>query len=863
MRLLSKAPPKFARLILLRFPDLDKDFALTDAIEEDYSVIRAEKGVFISYIWYWFHVITVLIQYSKLSLYKSLIMIKNYLKISIRNLMRHKGFSLITISGLTIGFAIFILSFLFSNILLNYDKRHNDSDRIYTVVQVKPSVEGDSKHTAITPSPLKTALADDFSEIESSVRFFKASRKVVGYENEHFYENGIIYADENFLSFFKNEMIAGDPLKALSEPYSIVMARSEAEQYFGSEDPVGKILNIDNSFDVTVTGVFEDISNFSGLQYKYIISMETANLAYDWMSDWQSDVQMTFVKIRENTDPETLEERFPQFLESYTAGHKDSPERMYLFPVSRLTFHAWDISTYWRKDVLLPVLVFYGMGIILLLIVCINFMNMSTARYASRAREIGVRKVIGAKRKQLAGQFIIESVIISFIALPAGVLVFELIRPVFIAFYDNMFVFSLWEHPEFLFTLFIMAMATGIISGLYPAVFLSSFKPVKVLKGTVSSGVKGTGVRKTLVVTQFVLSSLLIIMAVVIQDQHEYLRNVDQGYVRENVLYVSLSSEMRNNAELFNQEAAKHASVVETSYSDGLPGSWYTSRQVVPEGNESDDYIPMLVYEVSENFIGTVDMTIVRGRDFSEKTGNETSFIISESAAERLEWVDPIGKKLTYNNISGNIIGIAREFNFRYIPREKTPPVLCLQNENFNYSLIKINDREKEYEVAEYLKTVWTDLYAGIPFHYDTLDELDKRMNMGTEKGYQVTLAIGFITIFIASLGLFGLATFTIQSKIKEIGIRKALGASVPGIIKRFLRDFMKLVVISNIVACPVAYYLSRSFLDNMYFILSTEIDLLIFVYTALLCIFSAMIAVIFQVWRGAVQNPADTLKYE
>ncbi|MFC1492329.1 ABC transporter permease [candidate division KSB1 bacterium] len=863
MRSNSKSPPEIARWMLSRLPQYERDFALSGAIEEDYLEIRADKGLIRSNIWYWFHVLSVIIQYFNFSLFKRMIMFKNYLKISIRNLLRHKGFSFITISGLTIGYAVFILSFLFSTILLNYDKRHNDSDMIYTVVQVKPVAGGDSKHTAITPSPLKTALIESFPEIESSVRFFRTSRKVVSFGNENFYENGIIYADENFLTFFKNEMISGDPANALSEPYSIVLARTEAEQYFGTEDPVGKILHIDNSYDVTVTGVFENISNFSGLQYNYIISMETANSVYDWMDDWQSDIQMTFVKITENTDPGRLGERFPQFLERNMSGHNDSPERMYLFPLGSLTFHAWDISTYWRKDVLLPVLAFYGMGIILLLIVCINFMNMSTARYASRAKEIGVRKVIGAKRKQLAGQFIFESMIISITALPAGILVFELIRPVFIAFYENMFVFSLWEHPEFLVILLIMAVATGILSGLYPAVFLSSFKPVKVLKGTFSSDVRGTGIRKTLVVTQFVLSSLLIIMAVVIQDQHKYLRNVDQGYVRENVLYVPLSAEMRNNVELFNQEAAKHASVVEVSSSGGLPGSWYSDRKVVPEGNESGDHIPMLVYEVSDNFINTVEMKIKNGRDFSVKTGEEASFIISESAAEKLGWEDPIGKKLTYDNISGSIIGIVREFNFRYIPREITPPILCLQNENLNYSLIRIDDMENESEVTEYLKTVWTELYKGIPFQYDTLDELDQRMNMGTEKGYQVTLVIGFITIFIASLGLFGLATFTIQNKTKEIGIRKALGASVSGIIRKFLRNFMKLIVISNIIACPAAYYLSRSFLDNMYFTLSARIDFLVFVYTALLCICSALIAVITQVWRGAVQNPADTLKYE
>ncbi|MFC1564568.1 ABC transporter permease [candidate division KSB1 bacterium] len=859
----EKSPPKAAKWIISRLEFYEKNFALTDSIEEDYSRIRSKNGMFRSWRWYWLQVMYIVIKYFNLKIIMSAIMIKNYFKISLRNLLRHKGFSLITISGLTVGYAVFILTFLFSSIALNYDNMHEDAERIYCITQVKTGADRNELHTAITPAPLKEVIDREFPEIVESTRFFRTGRKIVSYKNENFYESKIIFADNSFLTFFKNKMISGNIDSALDEPYSIVLTKSKAEKYFGIKDPIGQTLRIDKDFEVKITGVIDDISNFSGLTYDFILSLELAQSLYAWMDSWNYDSQMTFIKLSEYNDADSIEERLPQFLNTNMARNDNPPERLYLFPMTSLTFHSWDISTYWRKDVILPLYAFYGMGLILLLIVCINFMSMSTARYSARAREIGVRKVVGAQRTQLARQFIFESVVIAFLALPAGILLFEVIRPAFIAFYEYWFIFSLWDHPQFLVTLIIMTFATGIISGFYPAVFLSGFRPVSVLKGTGSSGVKGGRLKKVLVVTQFMLSSILIISAIVIQNQYNFLREIDLGYNRENVLYIEFPDDMNNDLDLFNKEAEKHSSVTASSLSAGLPGSWYVERKIVPEGNSDEEYISMHVYEVDHNFTGLLNMKIISGRNFSEDFEDDNNFIISELAAEKLGWDDPVGKNLFYRGKSGKIVGIIKDFNFRYVEREVKPSILCLRKDNLDNSLIKISHAEDEHDVAEFLKTVWNRMYTGMPFEYDTLEELNFRQNQGTQKGYQITIILGIVTIFIASLGLFGLVTFIIQGKIREIGIRKVLGASAASINRKFLKNFLRLVFIANIIASPFAYYLSKLFIENMYFSYAHGINISVFLFAALITVISAMTAIFYQVYRAAMINPTDTLRYE
>ncbi len=791
-------------------------------------------------------------------------MLKNDFIVSWRTIRRDKLHTGIIIAGLTIGFAVFILSFLFSSLVINGDKIHYGSDRIYCLNQVKTAMNREEIHTAITPAPLMETLRAEFPEIEEAVRFFPAGRKVVRHDDRKFYVGDIIFADPDFLRFFQNEMVYGDKETALADPASVVLTRENAERYFGEADPSGKILKMGGDLELQVTGVVEEPSNFTGLRYGFVVSMSTARSAHPWMDDWAKDSVMTFVRLSPRGDPSATDRALQPFLDKHLSGREDSPRRLYLFPLADLKFKTRNIASYWAKEPIVPYYSFYFMGLFLLAIACINFTNISTTRFARRAREIGVRKVVGARRSQIALSFVRESVFMAFLALPFGIVLFEyLIRPAFLAFYENEYVFSLWEHPGFILGLVVLTLAVGVLSGFYPAAVLSNLKPVRVIKEKHATHLKKSGFKKSLIVLQFVFASILIVFGFIVQSQHRHLMDLDLGYERTNIAYVPLPEEARERAALIADEALALPAILQSALASGLPSRWNNERQVLPEGSLPGEYVRMNVYPVGQDFTRLFGINVFSGRDFSKDFSEESNIIISESAARKLGWENPLGRRLNVGGTEGTIIGVAEEFYLGETFREKLPCLLIHRKDAAAYAFFQWAGNAEVATVLDDLRSLWNRHQSEIPFTYGTMSELNERINRGFEKGYLVTLAIGLLTVITSAFGLFGLAAFTVQNRTKEIGIRKALGDSVGGIMNRFLRVFLRLVVIANLIAWPLTYFMAKKFILFMNPDFPGSIGLAAYVLTAAITFGTAVAAVSYQVFKAGRINPAETLRYE
>ncbi|UCE22269.1 MAG: ABC transporter permease, partial [Candidatus Aminicenantes bacterium] len=510
-------------------------------------------------------------------------MLSNYIKTAWRYITNHKIYSAITISGLVLGLAVFILFALMLFSQSNYDSFHKNADRIYCVVQVlSRGVERDH-HSAITPAPLKNALLAEFPEIEKAARFSPTGRLVVRHGDKLFYENRIRFADADFLSIFTFNLMKGQPEAVLSNPYSIVLTETSALKYFGNEDPIGKSLTINNDFDVVVTGIIEDNPQNSSIRFDFLMSMETSRAMNMRMDDWTDNNQATFLLLSDGANPAKLDANLSALIQRYYPDSNESPQQLYLHPMQDFRLNSSEIDCYW-SNARISYIAIWIVAVLILIIACINFMNLSTACYALRANEVGVRKVIGAKRMQLIKQFLGESILMAFISLPLAMLVSEIARPGMAAIMAGIFIPSIWEFPSVLILTFGVTIITGLFAGSYPAFYVSAFQAVQVFKGRLIKGKKGSRFRKILVVTQFTFSIILILMTIITIKQNNHNLNVDLGFERSGIIAANLSHEARTKLDVLKKELVRHADIVSVSAAAALPIEWDTEEQVVPEG---------------------------------------------------------------------------------------------------------------------------------------------------------------------------------------------------------------------------------------------------------------------------------------
>lgn len=797
-------------------------------------------------------------------------MFRSYLKIAIRNLVNNKVYSLINIIGLAIGLAAFILIATYIKNELSYDKFHEKAERIYRPVEIQHHPGVGTQHVAVTMAPLGPALETDFPEIASAVRIRPMYGTVCLVGDQGFYENGISLADPSIFDIFTIPLIEGDPQTVLKDPFSLIMSEESARKYFGDENPVGKTLTVYHYFgtdEFKITGIMKNYPENSHLDFTMLGSFSSMSSQTSMMETWHSNWLATYVLLKEGQSAAELEKKFPDFIAKYIPDEKERTFEMYLQPLNDIHLHSGNIvyQTFNHlQGSIDDVYTFTLIAVFTLLIACINFMNLATARSAKRAREVGIRKVLGSPRKQLIFQFLGESIIISFIALIIAVVLAQLALPYFKSIMENRLIFSFYEDWSFFPVLVAIALIVGIIAGSYPAFFLSGLRPVRTLKsGNVAFGSAAT-LRKVLVVLQFGIAIALIVNTGVILDQMKYVRTKELGYNKEHVVYLPLrGNDTLEKVELLKTELLKNANIMKAAAASGLSGgSGSQGTFTVADTNEEVKLMMRHSY-VDYDYIETMQMKIMQGRNFSRDYSTDTSaVIINETAAQELGWDDPLGKQFKWGDEGEKrtVIGVVNDYHFYSLHQKIEPLIMWIAPKRYSYLLIRLTPQNIPVTM-EYVENLWKEHIPGRPFEYSFLDEYFDKIYKGDENTGQMFASFAFLAILIACLGLFGLSAFTVEQKTKEIGIRKVLGASVSGIVVMLSKEFVKWVTLASLVAFPFAYFFARDWLGT--FVYRTDINFLIFLLAALVGLAIALITVSYQAVKAALSNPVNSLRYE
>jgi len=792
---------------------------------------------------------------------KDIYMLRNYILIALRNIQRQKVYSIITISGLIIGLTVFIFFALMNEFLATFNQFHENTDRIYSVVQVLPGGNDGDQNNAITPSPLVPAMLNDYPEIESASRYFPAGRMIVKHQDKIFYESGVKFVDPEFLSIFSFELKRGDSKTALSKPYSIILSKNMAEKYFGNENPIGKSLTLDNQIEVTISGVAGKIPRNTSIRFSALVSFETAKALYTNFDNWEVRKLTSILMLDNVNNSEKLEAKFTGFIQKYYPDSSQKPKSLYLHPLNDFFLNSQSIECQWGSGGA-NFTVLWIIAALLLIIAIINFMNLSTARYVTRANEVGVRKVIGANRFHLIKQFLGESLIMSLISLPIAIILFQFSQPLFLTHLDDFADLSLWNSPNVLLLVFVVTILTGIIAGSYPAFYLSAFKPIKVLKGNIQNRKEKGRLRKALVIVQFSFSIILILMTIVSIKQSNHNANLSLGFDRNNIIAVEMTGKAKDNLEIMKKELMRHNDVLYVSASAAIPIDWEIPKRILPEGAGEDESVKMEVYDTDYGFIELLGIDILNGRSFTQSFNDEANFIINETAAKQFGLENPIGKRIKIEENTGTVVGVAKDYHFSSLYFEALKPaILNINKENLNFMLVKCSNENSIAGVVDFIKTEWQAINLDLPFEQITLNQFFEDSNSGDNTA-SMTGFIGTLAILLSCLGLFGLSTFAVERKIKEIGIRKVLGASISGIIKMLISKFLLLVVIANIIALPLAYFLMNMMIQFLY-AYPISIGLEIFIVTSVITITVAFITTASQTFKAAVSNPINALRYE
>jgi len=800
-------------------------------------------------------------------------MLKNYLTVAFRSLIRNKVYSAINILGLTVGITCFMVIAIFVHNELRYDRFHSKADRIYRVCE-KIDAQGQGENSSSNPFFVAKGLANDYPQlIECTVRLFnfQSPAFAVQVADKKFVEKKLYYADSNFFKTFDFALTTGDPNTALARPNSIVLTKAMANKYFGDENPIGKILRFEGTSDFAVTGILEDIPSTSHFHFDGLISFSTLYTIMGpnfeqipiWNPCW------TYILLKEGVQPSEVEAQFPAFIKKYHPPFMQSQVTHYLQPLTDIHLKSkLDYEIEPNGDAS-DVYIFSIVGALILLISCINFMNLATARSAGRAREVGMRKVLGAYRQDLIRQFLGESLFIAFIAVILACALIQLLMPEF----NNASGKSLegvFSNPLYLLGIVIVGAIAGLLSGLYPAFFLSAFQPVRVLKGAFKSGATGQWLRQSLVVAQFSISVGLIISAFIVYGQLKYMRNADLGFRKDALVYITTRPTMGQRFGTLRDEFLKISSVKNVAGMNEVVGRSHNTYQFTYEGMKPDDKVYLSGIMVDENFVPTMGIEVIAGRNFSKdyKTDDSLGVLINEAMVSQLGWGSPeqaLGKQCYSNNGKERVIGVFKDFHYESLLKPVGGFFLDMPPSRFSqffwrYIGVKIQGGDYKVTVTQ-LETVWNKIIPEFPFEFFFLDENLNQMyqaqdNLGKLVGYFSTLAI-----FIACLGMFALASFTAEQRTKEIGIRKTLGASVAQIIALFSKDFLKLVGIAAVFGSGLSYYAMNMWLQSFAYRMSMGIG--IFLLSTVIALGIAMLTISYQSVKVATSNPVDALKYE
>ncbi len=862
----QQIPPKWASKILLRINNLEDGYSLMDDLEIEFEDLASRKGRFSAVSWYILQVLKVIPQILFSTICRRLTMYKNYLKIALRNLRRQKAYSLINISGLTTGMVCCILISLWILDELNYDTYHDDAEFLYQAIK---TFQG--RPVTATPVLLAPALMEEFPEVVGASRFHSAGRILLTRGNDPFYEGSTFFVDPVFLKMFKFDFIYGDGNNALNDPRSIVLTRSIAEKYFGDEDPIGKVLTFNGEYNLAVKAVIEDVPFNSMVRFRillpYTLRLEL-NVLEGYVPGWTHNSPLCYVRLRKGASGEDMQAKLTNYLGSKIRivlpkeTEKMTDDQLPQVSIKPLQWIRFD-TVYRGESRRQTLTLFVAIAFVTLLIASINFMNLSTARSSRRAKEIGLRKVSGADRKNVIIQFLGESMVLSTIALITAVALAVLLLPAFNGMFGRNISFSILQNSYVPLLLLGITLFTGLAGGSYPAFFLSRFQPVNTLKGNLSAGTKNSVIRKILVAFQFVLSISLIIGTGIINDQLDYIREKDMGYEPDNVIMIPLNSGNRQYFETLKTRFETVPGVESVTGLQDRPSFIGSSTTYADWEGKNPEYNPTMGdFRINHDFIETMKIQLIQGRDFSREFATDLGnrFIINEEMRRIMRMDDVVGKRLMFAGQEGTVIGVVRDFHYTPLRMAMRPLVMRLIPERTGVMLVRVSPQSVP-EILENLESSWKAVAPSFPFEFRFLESDFDRLYTGEQRAGDIFRTFSFIAIIIACMGIFGLAAYTAEQRTKECGVRKVLGASNGSIMNLLTKEFIALVLLSNILAYPLAYYVMNRWLEM--FAYRTNIGVFVLLGASLIALAVTAFTVGLQAFRTARTNPVDSLRYE
>jgi len=818
-------------------------------------------------------------------------MFKNYLKIALRNIGRHRAYSFINIAGLAIGMAVCLLILMFVRDELSYDTHHEHKDRMYRIERQWFAADGSvrSELCSVAPSFIPL-LEEEFPEMEHVVRMFGSGDTLITFGENNFVEERLYFAEHDIFDVFTIPMIEGNPQTALKNPHSIVLSESMVRKYFGDEAPMNKVMKVGSSGeDFQVTGVMKDVPENSHLHFDFLASFITLKGRFPYyrdgsdyffgMTNFSDNVTYTYMRLARDADSRAVAARFPGFIDRHLPTYEsESGDTIYPSQWNNLILRiVTDIHLYSHTNNELEpnsdiryVTLFTLIAVFILIIACINFMNLSTARAVKRAREVGLRKVVGANRKLLTAQFLGESLLFALLAMALALALVSILLPYFSAFSGHELGLSSLTNAGGFLILAGVFLLTGLAAGLYPAVYLSAYKPATILRGELTRGARGAVMRKVMVVFQFAISAALIISVGVVFKQMRFLKNANLGFQRENIVMIPLDSVIRQNWLEIKNELLKNPRILATTLSKRAPSGRLLDApgfRAEINGEMVDGSFDMPHNRVEHDFFKTYGMKIVAGRDFSVDypTDKNEAFILNETAVRHLGLESPedaVGLPMETRapNLSGRVIGVVADFNYESLHNEIVPMLTYIRLDQTNTVSLRIAAGNIQ-ETISYIQEIWDRFHPGYPVTYTFLDDRLNALYRNEARMMEMFGYFSMLAIFIACLGLFGLASFTTEQRTKEIGVRKVLGATVSRIIILLSREFAKWVLVANIIAWPIAYFAMNTWLDN--FAYRINIGWAAFLLTGILTSMIALLTVSYQSVKAALANPADSLRYE
>ncbi|CAN5322300.1 ABC transporter permease [soil metagenome] len=802
-------------------------------------------------------------------------MLKNYFTVAVRNILKYKFFSAINIFGMTIGIASCLLIMIYVTNELSYDNFHKDGDRIYQV-GLHGKIGGQDIMTSTTCPPMAAALVADIAEVESATRIAQMGSPVLKNGEKVFTEEKVFYVDSNFFQFFSYRLKEGDVKTVLKDPNTVVLTERMAKKYFGEENPIGKLLTIgDKNQTYKVTGIAENAPGNSHFGYNVLISaLSTDRLRKDQI--WLNNFMYTYLKTQANVDVARVQEKFEPMVEKYIGPEmekfmgttlkqmKESGGAFGYYTTNIKDIHLHSVS---QGDIepggsMMYIYFFSGIGIFIMIIACINFMNLATARSAGRAKEVGLRKTLGSLRSQMVGQFLAESMLYSFTAVLLALAASYFLLPYFNQLSGKELGMEIFSSPVFIISIIGLAIMVGVVAGSYPAFYLTSFSAVEVLKGKVRAGVKSKGIRSFLVVFQFALSIFLIIFTVVVYQQIQFMQEKNMGIDKDNILIIEHADRLGNNKEAFRNSIAQQTGVVKVSYTNNtFPG--VNNTTILKTAASEQDHI-MGVYYADYEHQDVMKFELKDGRYFSRDFPSDSmSVLLNEAAAREFGFDNPVGAEVLYNGNGPEfkkykVVGVIKNFNFESFKTAVRPLCLFL-TKNADNLLIRYEGNSAS--LVSNVENLWKQNSTGQPLEYSFLDESFDKLFRTEQRMGQLFSVFSGLTIFIACLGLFALAAFTSEQRTKEIGIRKSMGASPLGLTLLLSKEFTKLVIIAFAPAAVLAWYISDMWLQG--FAYRVSISPVVFLLSGLSAIVIAWLTVGYQSIKASAANPVESLRYE